>query len=195
MDKTYRIESRRVFLIESLPAPLTRASRHLQIFDNYIEHTRLRLRTARDPETKQWTWILQQREPLADLSQCSVAEIYLNEAEHAVFEIFEGREVRKNERVETNEIRKNRYFYEYENRKIEIDVFLGDLWGLILAKAYFESQSEMESFSPLPEAVLEVTRNEFFVGGNLVGKTFIDVQVEFERAKLIDDRNLSNSVG
>jgi hypothetical protein len=100
MNKTHRTESRRVFLIEGLPEPLTRASRHLQIFDNYIENTRLRLRSVRAPETKVWTWILQQRESLEDLSQWGISEIYLNETEHAAFEIFEGREVQK-----TNESR------------------------------------------------------------------------------------------
>jgi len=182
MSKTLDTELSRVFLIEDLPAPLTRASRHLQIFDNYIENTRLRLRSVRVPETKEWTWILQQREPLAlDLSQWRISEIRLNEAEHAAFEVFEGREVRKNERVETNEIRKNRYFYDYRNRQIEIDVFLGELWGLNLAKVYFENLEDLRRYELPPFAVLEVTNNEFFVGKNLLGKTFSDVRAEFEK--------------
>ena len=37
MDKTYRNEFRRRYLIEALPDPLTRASRHLQLFDNYTD--------------------------------------------------------------------------------------------------------------------------------------------------------------
>jgi len=183
MDKAHRTELRRVFLIENLPAPLTRASRHLQIFDNYIENTRLRLRSIRVPETKEWTWILQQHEPLEDLSQWKVSEIYLNETEHAAFEIFEGREVRKNERVETSEIRKNRYFYEADGKEFEIDVFLGELWGLNLAKVYFETTEELRQFKSPTFALLEVTANEFFIGRNLIGKTFLDVQAEFERAK------------
>ena len=184
MNKTYRTETRRVFLIADLPAPLTRADRHLQIFDNYIENTRLRLRSVRVPETKEWTWILQQREPLAaDLSEWQISEIFLNEAEHQAFEIFEGREVRANERAETNEIRKNRYFYDFNNRQIEIDVFLGGLWGLSLAKARFESSEELRDFEKLPFAILEVTGSEFFTGANLLGKTFADVQAEFERAR------------
>ena len=184
MDKTYRIELRRVFLIENLPAPLTRASRHLQIFDNYIENTRLRLRSVRAPETKEWAWVLQQREPLgADLSQWRIAEIHLNEAEHAAFEIFEGREVQKNERVETNEIRKNRYFYESDSGETEIDVFLGELWGLNIAKIYFETLKDLREFSAPRLAITEVTENEFFVGENLIGKTFADVQAEFERMR------------
>jgi len=181
MNKTYNTELRRVFLIENLPAPLTRASRHLQIFDNYIENTRLRLRSIRVPETKEWTWILEQREPLEDLSQWKVSRIYLNEPEHARFEIFEGREVRANERAETNEIRKNRYFYEADGCQFEIDVFLGALWGLNLTKVYFESLKELREFKSPPFAVLEVTANEFFVGKNLIGKTFADVRLEFEK--------------
>jgi len=180
MDKTYETELRRVFLIENLPAPLTRASRHLQIFDNYIENTRLRLRSIRRPETKEWTWILEQRFPLEDLSQWKVSRIYLNEMEHAAFESFEGREVKKNERVETNEIRKNRYFYDSDDIQIEIDVFLGELWGLNLAKISFDSLEELREFKPPPFAILEVTEDEFFVGTNLVGKTFADVQTKFK---------------
>ena len=180
MNKTSETKLRRLFLIENLPAPSKRADYHHQIFDNYIENTRLRLRSVRVPETKQWTWILQQREPLAeDLSCWKVAEIYLNEREHQAFEIFEGREVRANERIETNEIRKNRYFYDYNEKKIEIDLFLGELWGLILAQVKFENLEEMNAFETPPFAVLEVTNNEFFLGENLIGKTFADVQTEF----------------
>ena len=183
MDKTDRTELRRVFLIEDLPAPLTRARRHWQIFDNYIENTRLRLRSVRVPETKGWIWILQQHSPLEDLSQWKIAEIYLSQAEHAVFELFEGREVRKNEKIETNEIRKNRYFYELDGKQIEIDVFLGELWGLTLAKVSFESLKELRKFNPPAFAILEVTEVEFFIGRNLIGKNFADVQTEFEKEK------------
>lgn len=179
MDKTSRIELRRIFLLGNLPEPLKRADYHLQIFDNYIENTRLRLRSIRIPETKEWTWILQQREPFEDLSKWKISEIYLNEAEHAAFEIFEGREVGKNERVETNEVRKNRYFYEYDEIEIEIDVYLGALWGLNTAQIRFADEAELENFQPPPIAIAEVTNDEFFNGENLIGKTFADIQKHF----------------
>ncbi len=180
MDNIYQIELRRVLLIEDLPQPLTRASRHLQIFDNYIENTRLRLRSIRRPETKEWTWILEQRFPLEDLSQWKVSRIFLSETEHAAFEIFEGREVKRNEKVQTSEIRKNRYFYDSGDKQIEIDVFLGELWGLNLAKVYFESLEELREFKLPPIAAAEVTDHAFYIGKNLVGKTFADVRKEFE---------------
>lgn len=185
MNKTYRIELRRVFLLQNLPEPLTRASEHLQYFDNFIENTRLVLRSIRAPHTKEWTWILEQREPVtnANLSAWKVSEIYLNEAEHQAFEPFEGREVQKNERIETNELRFNRYFYEFRETKYEIDVFLNPLWGLTLAAVYFHSPEELNGFNPPEIALAEVTQSEFFLGKNLIGKTFADVQAEFQRIK------------
>ena len=182
MPETYQTELRRLFLVKELPAPLTRASRHLQIFDNYIENTRLRLRSIRRPETKEWTWILEQHFPrdTKDLSVWNISQIYLNETEHAVFELFEGREVSRNERAETNEIRKNRYFYDYDNARIEMDVYLGALWGLNTAKIVFENTEELRGFELPPTAIAEVTNDEFFLGENLIGKTFADVQKHFE---------------
>lgn len=177
MDKTYRTEYRRVFLAQDLPEPLTRASRHLQIFDNYIENTRLRLRSVRVPETKQWTWMLEKRFPSGEeiLSAWTVSEIRLSEAEHQIFEQFEGREIKKNERVETNEVRFNRYFYNYKNKQIAFDVFLGALWSLNLAKIFFETEEEMQAFEPPDFAVAEVTNNWSFTGANLVGKNVSEV--------------------
>ena len=133
MDKTYRNEFRRLFLLEHLPEPLTRSDAHLQIFDNYIENTRLRQRSVRVPETKEWNWIFQQRFATDEDSACwKIAEIHLNETEYHLFEQFEGREIRK-----------NRYFYESDGRRIEIDVFLGNLWGLNLARVCFETLEEL----------------------------------------------------
>jgi len=52
MNKTAQTELHRLFLIERLPDPLLPASSHLQIFDNYIENTRMRLRQIHDPYSK-----------------------------------------------------------------------------------------------------------------------------------------------
>ena len=170
MDKTYRNEFRRLFLVEHLPEPMTRSDAHLQIFDNYLENTRLRLRSIRVPETKQWTWILQQRFATDENgASWKIAEIHLNEAEYHLFEQFEGREIRK-----------NRYFYEANGKQIEFDVFLGNLWGLNLARVSFDSMEELRDFQ-FPFSVLEVTNEKFFDGTNLVEKKFSDVQEEVAR--------------
>lgn len=172
--QNYQTELRRVFLLQDLPEPLTRADEHLQFFDNYIKDTRIRLRQIRSPQTKQWTRILEQRFPFdeTDLQTWRVAEIFLNENEYQAFERFEGREIRK-----------NRYFFKNEEKDFEIDVFLGDLWGLTLAKVYFETAEGLQGFEMPGFAVSEVTNNNFFTGYNLVGKKFGDVQEEFRKSE------------
>jgi len=176
MNKTAQSEFHRLFLIEQLPEPLTPASSHLQIFDNYIENTRLRLRKIRDPYSKSWTRILQQRFPIQD-GGCAIsklAEIHLNDPEYAVFERFEGREIRK-----------NRYFHEFERVSFSFDVYLGELWGLSTAKVDLETREQMDELVPPPFAVFDVTNDPFFDGSSLVEKKFSDVQAEVAR---IDSR-------
>ncbi len=166
------IERRRVFLLEILPEGMTRADEHLQIFDNYLTNTSLRLRTIRVPQTKEWTWLLQKSEPLEknDLSILACSEIKLDEYEHQVLEVFEG-----------NEIRKNRYFYELSGRKFEIDLFIGNLWGVILAQTFFQNNDELKTFEKPEFAFLDVTNESFFTGKNLYDKKFEDVKNEIER--------------
>jgi hypothetical protein len=60
---------------------------------------------------------------------------------------------------------------------------LGGLWGLNLAKVYFDNLEEMRDFKLPPFTILEVTADEFFVGANLIGKIFADVQAKFEKLK------------
>ena len=165
MDKTYRTEFFRLFLIDALPAPLTPASSHIQLFDNYIANTRMRIRSIRVPETKEWTRTLQQRFRVDGQPQWKIAEIHLNEAEHAQFEIFEG-----------DEIRKNRYFHEFDGRTFSFDIYLGGLWGLNRARVDFQTNDELADLSPPPFAVFEVTNDPFFEDTSLVYKKFDDVR-------------------
>ena len=170
MDKTAQNEWHRLFLIDCLPEPLNPASSHLQLFDNYIPNTRIRLRAIRDPYEKTWTRMLQQRFTVGNETLATLAEIHLNDDEYAAFERFEGREIRK-----------NRYFHEFDLVIFAFDVYLGNLWGLNTAKVDFETREAMESFVPPPFAVFEVTGDAFFAGSSLVERTFADVQTEVAR--------------
>lgn len=166
MDKTYRTELFRLFLIEALPQPLTPASAHIQVFDNYISEARIRLRAIRVPETKEWTRTLQQRFPIAEeRSVWKIAEMHLNDVEYEQFKVFEG-----------NEIRKNRYFHEFDARMLAFDIYLGRLWGLNRARVDFQTEEELGEFRPPPFAIFEVTGEPFFDDGNLVYQKFEDVR-------------------
>jgi CYTH domain-containing protein len=172
MNKTAYTELHRLFLIDKLPEPLSPASSHLQIFDNYIADTRIRLRSIRDPYSNSWTRILQQRFYVSedDLAVSKLAEIHLNIDEYAVFERLNG-----------SELRKNRYFHEFDNTPFVFDVYLGDLWGLNTAKVEFPTRQQLENFVSPPFAIFEVTNDPFFAGENLVGKHFAEIQGEVAR--------------
>lgn len=172
MNKYARTERERRFLLLEMPEPLTRASEHVQIWDNYITNTRLRLRKIRVPKTKEYVLKLTQKfaPDLSDFSRTTITNIYLSPAEYNVLSIFEG-----------NEIRKNRYPFEYEGRKYSIDFFLGVLWGLILAETEFETDEEMLAFTPPPFVFMEVTGDELFTGGRLVDLTGDEFQAELGR--------------
>lgn len=171
-SKYARIERERKFLLRELPSPLTRASEHVQIWDNYITGTRLRLRKIRVPQTKQWKLKLTQKFTPAppDFSRTIITNTYLSAYEYQVFSVFEA-----------NEIRKNRYPFEYEGRKYSIDVFLGALWGLILAETDFETDEEMDNFTLPSFAVRDVTNEEMFTGGMLVNLTIEELRSELEK--------------
>jgi CYTH domain-containing protein len=174
MDKTAQTELHRLFLIEGLPEPLTAASSHLQIFDNYLPGTRLRLRKIRDPQTSDWTHILQQRFAAAEgeYGKIKLAEIYLNKSEYVLFERFEAREVRK-----------NRYFHEVDNMQVAFDVYLGRLMGLTTAKFVFESLDKMDAFIAPPFALIDITGDQFFFSENLVRLTADDVREKLSTAQ------------
>ena len=150
-SKYARVERERRYLLQDLPEGLTRADPHLQITDNYISGTRLRIRKVRDPRSNKWTVKFTQKfapNP-ADFSRTIITNIYLNALEAETLAMFDA-----------NEIRKNRYSFEFKGRRFSVDMFLGDLFGLVLAEVSFETDDELESFAKPPFAIAEVTSNE-----------------------------------
>jgi CYTH domain-containing protein len=166
------VERERRYLLQDLPEGLSRAHHHLQITDNYITGTRLRLRKVRDPRTNKWVVKFTQKfapNP-NDLSRTLITNTYLNHEEAEVLSVFEA-----------NEIRKNRYYFEWEGHNFSVDMFLGDLFGLVLAEVSFESDEELENFELPPFAVAEVTNHELFTGGRLCHCTFEDIREEIRK--------------
>lgn len=171
-----RVERERRYLLRDLPEGLTRADPHLQITDNYITGTRLRIRKVRDPRTNKWTVKFTQK--IApnpdDLSRTIITNTYLNALEAETLSVFNA-----------NEIRKNRYYFDYEGRKFSVDMFLGDLFGLVLAEVGFETDEDLDSFPSPPFALADVTNNPLFTGGRLCELTFSEVREEILRSGLI----------
>ena len=172
-SKYARVERERRYLLQDLPEGLTRADPHLQITDNYISGTRLRIRKVRDPRSNKWTVKFTQKfapNP-ADFSRTIITNIYLNALEAETLAMFDA-----------NEIRKNRYSFEFEGRRFSVDMFLGDLFGLVLAEVSFETDDELENFAKPPFAIAEVTNNKLFTGGELSQLTFSDIREEIVKS-------------
>ena len=175
-SKYARVERERRYLLKDLPEGLTRADHHLQITDNYITGTRLRLRKVRDPRTNKW--IVKFTQKFApnpdDLSRTIITNTYLNPLEAETLSIFTS-----------NEIRKNRYYFDFEGRRFSVDMFLGDLFGLVLAEVGFDTDEELDNFSKPPFALADVTNEPMFSGGRLCELTFQDVREAIRRSSLI----------
>lgn len=174
----YRV---RRFLLREFPEGLTRASHHLQIYDNYITNTRLSLRKQRDPRTNERIKLLRQKTVLtngvADASgkveavsvwqTFALAEIVLSPAEYEVLSVFE-----------TNETRKNRYSHTHDGRIYAIDFYLGDLLGLTIATFAFDSDEQAHDFSAPDIATLEITHSELFTGWRLAELTIDELRAK-----------------
>ena len=171
------MERERRYLLRDLPEGMTRADPHLQITDNYITGTRLRIRKVRDPRTNKWTVKFTQKyapDP-NDLSRTVITNTYLDALEAEILSVFD-----------TNEIRKNRYYFEFAGREFSVDMFLGDLFGLVLAEVSFETDEELDSFPTPSFALADVTNEPLFTGGRLCELTVSDVRAQISERGLIN---------
>ena len=176
-SKYAQVERERRYLLRDLPEGMTRADPHLQITDNYMTGSRLRLRKVREPRTNKWTVKLTQKfapNP-EDLSRTIITNTYLNALEAEVLSTI----------FDSNEIRKNRYPFDFEGRKFAVDMFLGDLFGLVLAEVSFEADEELDQFTKPPFALAEVTNVDMFSGGRLCQMTFSEVRTEIANRGLL----------
>lgn len=177
-DSRYaRVERERRYLLRDLPEGMTRADPHLQITDNYMTGSRLRLRKVREPRTNKWTVKFTQKfapNP-EDLARTIITNTYLNALEAEVLSTI----------FNSNEIRKNRYPFEFDGREFSIDMFLGDLFGLVLAETSFETDEDLDNFPTPPFALVDVTNEPLFSGGRLCELTFSDVRAEIAKRRLL----------
>jgi CYTH domain-containing protein len=162
---------RRRFLVERLPEPIVPADDHLQIFENYLKGTNLRLKSVRRPSTDERNRFLERVEWDGRFAVMKTT-FQLEREDYEAMRPLRGREIRK-----------NRYSFESEGIGLDIDVFLGPLWGLNTAAAWFETESEAESFEMPESCILDISEDPFFEGPNLADRNFEDVRDRFEKAK------------
>lgn len=158
------IELERTFLIKKIPTGLENC-KTVEILDIYIpqtaSHPIVRIRKKGD------VFEMTKKEPMkgTDSSEQGEQTISLSKQEFSELESLEGKRLRK-----------IRYFYPFENKTAEIDVFLDDLKGLVLVDFEFKSSEEKEKFSMPNFCLADVTQDKFTAGGWLAGRKYSDIE-------------------
>jgi len=152
-SKYARIERERRFLLDAFPTD-AQVVRIREITDRYIKGTRLRLRRQVDGDG-QITFKLTQKVPAPGpgSQQGFITNMYLTEDEFRIVAQLPAKELKKRR---------------YSVPPFGIDVFEGELQGLVLAEIEFASTFEADAF-PIPSfAIRDVSGDERFTGGRLV---------------------------
>jgi CYTH domain-containing protein len=150
--KYARVERERRFLLDRFPAADVVGRR--QITDRYIDGTRLRLREQND-DGRPAIYKLTQKVPgrASGAQRGWTTNIYLTQGEFDLLARLPAKMLSK---------------VRYSVPPFGIDVFAGELQGLRLAEAEFNSHSEADALI-IPEYILhEVTEDDRFAGGQLV---------------------------
>lgn len=125
------------------------------IEDQYVEDTRLRLRTMTNHETGERVFKLCKKYESNDPLSASIVNIYLTREEHAALTILGGRRIRKHR------------FRLDDGARFSIDYFSGPLTGLVLAEIEFPDGADSKNLAVPHWAAREVTGEPFYRGGNL----------------------------
>jgi CYTH domain-containing protein len=169
--KYARIERERRFLLWELPDGLEERP-YTHVTDHYLPDTRLRLRRMTDEMDNIVALKLTQKfgETAVPTQHTTITNIYLNEAEYQTLAQLGG-----------DLLTKRRYRYSSGNQTFSVDVFEGQLSGLILAEIEAQTDEQLQTVSLPAWAVAEVTNDNFFTGGNLVTVTLAQLQAELAK--------------
>lgn len=163
-----RVEYKRSFLI----APTSRwqvgiapyAKTHV---DKYIYNTRLRLRVMTDKDTGRQLLKLNKKADSVSPYFRTISRILLTQDEYKTLNMLDG-----------TCLRKTRYYHPYNDHVFSIDVYEGELEGLILCKTEADCLENLLRISPPEYITQEVTEDLFFTGGNLCRTTQSTLQAK-----------------
>ena len=159
--KYARIERERRFLLDRVPPGLDVAHAR-RIADRYIEGTRLRLRELRNTDGHTEYKLTQKIPARGSGGQRGfITTMYLSEDEFRALAVLPAKTLFKTR---------------FSLAPFGIDVFEGDLNGLVLAEAEFESEEAVESLAIPSSRWREVSDDERFTGGELVSVSREDLR-------------------
>ena len=155
--KYTRVEYERRFLVSpdtdwrSLVEPYSK-----RFEDKYLRNTRLRLRLLTDTDTGRQIIKLNKKSDSASPYFQTSSRILLSPGEYELIGGMEG-----------DRLNKTRYYHNYLGRVFSVDVFEGELEGLVLCETEADSLEELMEAKPPEYVKREVTEDPFFTGGRL----------------------------
>lgn len=160
-SKYTRVEYERRFLVSPRSDWRGAVESYSKTFeDKYLRHARLRLRILTDSDTGRQIIKLTKKFESASPYFQSISRILLSPREYELLDGLEG-----------DRLKKIRYYHNYDGRVFSIDVFEGELNGLVLCEVEAEGIEELMLAEPPAYAKYEVTEDAFFTGGNLCRTT------------------------
>ena len=163
------IELEKTYLAKSFPEGLENA-RSMEIIDIYIpkeeRHPTLRIRKLGEK------FEITKKYPATEGDSSEQHEHTIN---------LSAREFEALSKIEGKKERKIRYYFEWNGKTAEIDVFKDALEGLVLVDFEFESAEEKQKFRMPDFCLAEVTQEEFIAGGMLCGKSYKDIEKEISK--------------
>jgi CYTH domain-containing protein len=165
------IELEKTYLVKEIPVDLSKCKFN-EMIDIYIpkdsSHPKLRIRKNGD------SFSITKKE-LLDKNDAS------QQKEHTI--ILTEEEFNSLKKVEGKKIHKLRYYFDYKNRQCELDIFLDELKGLILADFEFDKVEEKDKFEMPEFCLVDVTQDEDIAGGVLCGKTYDQLKDYLDKYK------------
>ena len=160
-SKYTRVEYERRFLVPPYSDWRGAVESYSKTFeDKYLRHARLRLRILTDSDTGRRIIKLTKKFESASPYFQTISRILLSPGEYELLDGLEG-----------DRLRKTRHYHNYRGRVFSIDVFEGELAGLVLCEVEAEGIEELMSARPPAYVKYEVTEDAFFTGGNLCRTT------------------------
>jgi CYTH domain-containing protein len=159
--KYTRVEYERRFLVSPHSDWRSAVESYSKTFeDKYLCHARLRLRILTDSDTRRRIIKLTKKFESTSPYFQTISRILLSPSEYELLDDLEG-----------DRLKKIRHYHNYCDQVFSVDVFEGELDGLVLCEVEAEGIEELMLVEPPPYVKYEVTEDTFFTGGNLCRTT------------------------
>ena len=158
------IELEKTYLAKNIPENL-QSCKFKEIIDIYIpkysKHPKLRIRKNGNK------YEATKKEPVSckDASRQEEQTIILTKLEYETLQKIDGKIVRK-----------LRYYYDYNGRTAEIDIFQDNLKGLVVVDFEFSTVKEKNIFKIPMFCLTDITQEVFIAGGMICGKSYKDIE-------------------